>query len=342
LADRDVHPASSPTLEAVAAHAGVSRATVSRVVNDSPKVSPAAKLAVERSIDLLGYVPNRAARSLVTRRTDSIALVISEPEARLFADPALAGFVRGISEVLADTDYMFMLLTAQPDSARIARYVRNGHVDGVILMSLHGDDPLVTMLEQQRMPAVLGGRPMGRKHTIPYVDADNVGGARAAVEYLRAKGRTNIVSITGPREMSAGIDRLTGFRRGLSKDDAKDWRNRVAAGAFTEESGEQAMAELLARTPGLDGVFAANDLMAAGALRVLKAAGRRVPDDVAVVGFDDSVTARHTDPQLTSVRQPLEDLGRHLAKLLLMQLQSSDVVPEPVVLPTELVVRESA
>jgi len=331
----------SPTLEEVAAHAGVSRATVSRVVNDSPKVSPEAKAAVERSIEALGYVPNRAARSLVTKRTDSVAVVISERESRLFADPVLAGMVTGIAAELASTNYMFVLLTAQGDEHRIANYVRNRHADGVILMSLHGDDPILGMLERQHLPAVLSGRPLSN-HVIPYVDSDNVGGARMAVDYLAAQGRKNIVTIAGPQEMCAAIDRLDGFKEGLPSGVRRSWRRTVAYGSFTEESGEAAMRELLDRVPDLDAVFAANDLMAAGALRVLKAAGRKVPDDVALVGFDDSSIARHTDPQLTSVRQPIEELGRNMAKLLLTQLRPGEGLPEPVVLPTELVVRQSA
>jgi DNA-binding LacI/PurR family transcriptional regulator len=331
----------SPTLEEVAAHAGVSRATVSRVVNDSPKVSPEAKAAVERSIEALRYVPNRAARSLVTKRTDAIALVIAERESRLFADPVLAGMVTGIAAELANTDYMFVLVTAQGDEGRIANYIRNRHADGVILMSLHGDDGLLSLVERQHMPAVLSGRPLSN-HVIPYVDSDNVGGARTAVEYLFGQGRRHVVSIAGPDEMCAGVDRLDGFRQGLPRGVQKNWRQLVASGNFTEESGEAAMRELLDRQPRLDAVFAANDLMAAGALRVIKATGRKVPDDVAIVGFDDSHVARHTDPQLTSVRQPIDDLGRNMARLLLARLPEGAAVPDPVVLPTELVIRESA
>lgn len=331
----------SPTLEEVAAHAGVSRATVSRVVNDSPKVSPEAKAAVERSIEALSYVPNRAARSLVTKRTDAIALVIAERESRLFADPVLAGMVTGIAAELANTDYMFVLVTAQGDEGRIANYIRNRHADGVILMSLHGDDGLLSLVERQRMPAVLSGRPLSN-HVIPYVDSDNVGGARGAVEYLFGQGRKQVVTIAGPGEMCAGVDRLDGFRQGLPNSVRKNWRRLVATGNFTEESGEVAMRELLERQPRLDAVFAANDLMAAGALRVLKASGRKVPDDVALVGFDDSHVARHTDPQLTSVRQPIEDLGRNMARLILRRLRDSTPIPDPIVLPTELVIRESA
>jgi DNA-binding LacI/PurR family transcriptional regulator len=187
----------------------------------------------------------------------------------------------------------------------------------------------------------LSGRPLS-DHVIPYVDSDNVGGARAAVEHLVRHGRERVVTIAGPGEMCAGVDRLDGFRQGLPRGVQKNWRQLVASGNFTEESGEAAMRELLDRQPRLDAVFAANDLMAAGALRVIKATGRKVPDDVAIVGFDDSHVARHTDPQLTSVRQPIEDLGRNMARLLLARLPEGAAVPDPVVLPTELVIRESA
>jgi DNA-binding LacI/PurR family transcriptional regulator len=330
----------SPTLEAVAALAGVSRATVSRVINDSPRVSPEARAAVARSIEALGYVPNRAARSLVTRRTDAVAVVIAERESRVFGDPVVAGMITAIAETLAATHYTFVLLTAQGDKERIARYVRNRHADGAIFISLHGDDPLLSIVEQQRMPAVLSGRPLA-KHAIPFVDSDNEGGARDAVQYLARLGRRRIVTIAGPSEMCAGIDRLNGFRQALPSGMRQNWRQLVAPGNFTEESGEAAMAKLLERVPDLDAVFAANDLMAAGALRVLKKSGRRVPDDVALVGFDDSIVARHTEPPLTTVRQDVPELGHQMARLLLAQLSDPDVVPDPVVLDTELVVRES-
>jgi DNA-binding LacI/PurR family transcriptional regulator len=151
----------SPTLEQVAALAGVSRATVSRVVNGSPKVSPAVRAQVERAVAKLGYVPNRAARSLVTRRADSVALVVSEPHTRFFSEPFFAGMVRGVSAALAETGVQLLLLIAHdlPDRGRLERYVVGGHVDGVLLASLHGDDPLPGTLERAGVPAVLVGRP---------------------------------------------------------------------------------------------------------------------------------------------------------------------------------------
>jgi DNA-binding LacI/PurR family transcriptional regulator len=332
-----------PTLEQVAALAGVSRATVSRVVNGSPKVSPVVRAQVERAVARLGYVPNRAARSLVTRRADSIALVVSEPHARFFSEPFFAGMVRGVSAALAETGVQLILLIAHdlPDRGRLERYVVGGHVDGVLLASLHGEDPLPSILERAGVPAVLVGRPADPAPAT-YVDADNRGGARKAVDHLVARGRRTIATISGPLDMGVGLDRLDGWRDGLAAAGLKEAGDLVEAGDFTEEGGAAAMGRLLAR-PGrpVDAVFAASDLMAAGALRALRAAGRRVPDDVAVVGFEDSVVARFAQPPLTTVRQPIEEMGRQATRLLL-----ASVAGEPtgmrLILDVELVVRASA
>ena len=330
---------SSPTLEEVAAVAGVSRATVSRVINDSPKVSPAVRATVEAAIAQLGYVPNRAARSLVTRRTDSIGLVVSEPEALVFSDPFFAGIVRGVSGALADTSMQLVLVIAQTAGQRkkLEQYVLNGHVDGVLLVSLHGDDPLPAGLAAAGVPAVLVGRPV-RDVPLTWVDADNRGGATAAVRHLLGQGRRRIATITGPQDMSAGVDRLDGYRDALPGPDAA----LIEIGDFSEESGVRAMTALLDREPGLDAVFAASDLMAAGALRALRAAGRGVPDEVAVIGFDDSIIARQTDPALTTVRQPVNELGREVTRRLLEMIGTGDAPAPGLVLPTELVVRGSA
>jgi DNA-binding LacI/PurR family transcriptional regulator len=332
----------SPTLEEVAVLAGVSRATVSRVVNGSPKVSPAVRAQVERAVAKLGYVPNRAARSLVTRRADSVALVVSEPHTRLLSEPFFAGTVRGVSAALAETGVQLLLLIDHdpPDRGRLERYVVGGHVDGVLLASVHGDDPLPGILERAGVPAVLVGRPAG---TGParYVDADNRGGARQAVDHLARRGRRRIAAIAGPQDMGVGQDRLDGYRDGLQAAGLAGDGDLVEEGDFTEEGGAAAMARLLAR-PGrpVDAVFAASDLMAAGALRALRAAGRRVPDDVAVVGFEDSAVARYTQPPLTTVRQPIEEMGRQATRLLLAKV-AGEAAGMHLVLDVELVVRAS-
>jgi len=341
VSERTRDPAQArPTLEAVAARAGVGRGTVSRVVNGSPKVSPEAREAVLRAIDELGYVPNHAARTLVTRRTDTVALFVSESEERVFGEPYFAGIIRGISAGLAGTGLQLLLAIAQSadDHARFERYLTAHHVDGVLLISLHGGDPLPRHLEDSDVPTVLGGAPVGVE-PVSCVDADNRGGARQAVEHLIGLGRRRVATITGPQDMRVGVDRLGGYRDVLS---AAGLPELVGVGDFSEESGERAMRELLARAPDLDGVFAASDPMAVGAMRVLKEHGRRIPADVALVGFDDSATARHTDPPLTSVHQPLEAMGREMARLLVARIRREPIEHSMVILDTHLVTRASS
>jgi DNA-binding LacI/PurR family transcriptional regulator len=332
-----------PTLLEVAARAQVSRATVSRVVNGSPRVSPEAKAAVDEAIEALGYIPNHAARTLVTRRTDTIALLVSEPQSRVFADPFFASMARGVSSALSATQFQLVLLLAQngPEHDKIARYVQQRLVDGVLLMSLHGPDPLPGVLRRAGVPTVLNGRPSDLSD-IPYVDADNRGGARTATAHLIAGGRRRIVTVTGPQDMPAGQDRHTGYCDALAAAGMKARRKDVATGDFTEASGVRAARTLLEAVPDLDAIFAASDAMAVGVLRELRATGRRVPDDVAVVGFDDAPYAEHTTPPLTTVRQPLEEMARRMCELLLAQIEGNPADEQQVVLPTELVVRESA
>jgi DNA-binding LacI/PurR family transcriptional regulator len=331
-----------PTLEEVAAYAQVSRATVSRVVNGSPRVSPQARAAVERAVERLGYVANGAARSLVTQRTDSVAMVVSEPDVRVFADPFFGGVVRGVSPELTAAGKQLVLIMAygEADRARMERYVSGGHIDAVLLLSLHGADPLPAAFARAGVPTVIGGRPLTGAD-LPYVDMDNRGGARDAVSYLLERGRTQVATIAGPQDMCAGVDRLAGYRDALAPHRPR--RPLVACGAFTQHSGEQAMAELLERQPRLDAVFVASDLMAVGALRALRRAGRRVPDDVAVVGFDDLDLATMTEPALTTVRQPTVEMGRQMASLVLA-LTERPHAPHArgLILPTELVIRQSA
>jgi DNA-binding LacI/PurR family transcriptional regulator len=333
----------STTLEEVAHLAGVSRATVSRVVNGSPRVSPDVRADVQAAIDRLGYVPNRAARSLVTRRSDSIAVVITEPTGRLFSDPFFPRLLRGISSELAARDRQLILLMPESsaDEERTGDYLTAGHVDGAVLVSLHEDDPLPARLGKAGIPTVMVGRP-AKGIKASYVDVDNRQGAQSAVAHLVSGGRRVIATISGPKDMAAGVDRLAGYRDALAEAGIAHDATLEDRGDFTQESGSAAMHRLLTARPDIDAVFAASDLMAAGALSVLAAAGRQVPADVAVVGFDDSPTASITTPRLTSVRQPIEEMGHEVARLLVDAVEASDPVPRRVILATELVRRASS
>jgi DNA-binding LacI/PurR family transcriptional regulator len=345
--------AGRPTLDQVAAHAGVGRGTVSRVVNGSPHVSDSARAAVERSIQELGYVPNRAARTLVTQRTDSVALVVYESEERVFGEPFFGGVIRGISSVLSDTPLHLWLAMAQSkaEQERLVHHLTRQHVDGVLLLSLHGNDPLPWLLAQRDLPVVLGGQPSGMftrageaelldGHLI-CVDADNEGGARIATDHLLSRGRRRVATIAGPQDMGVGQARLAGYRRALREAGLTVEESLVGYGDFSEASGVSAMRALLARHPDLDAVYAASDLMAVGAMRVLKERGVRIPQDVAVVGFEDSALAAQTDPALTTVHQPVEAMGREMAWLLVSYIRGEDVPHSLVLLDTHLVVRDS-
>lgn len=335
---------SRPTLEAVAARAGVSRATASRVINGGAGVRAPLADKVREAVEELGYVPNHAARSLVTRQSGAVAVIIAEPEFRVFSDPFFEQQVRGISRELTANDCQLVLLWVEgpEDFERIARYLGGGHVDGALAFSLHNDDGLPALIHRARVPAVFGGRPGPGTATVPYVDCDNRGGARTAVRHLVQLGRRRIAHIAGPPDQTSAIDRADGYRDVLLDADPA----LTARGDFTVDSGARAMAELLERRPDLDAVFAANDLMAAGALRVLRERGRRVPEEVAVVGFDDVASvAESADPPLTTVRQDIEGMGRLMVRLLMRVLGESagaEGAPASVIMPTELVRRASA
>jgi DNA-binding LacI/PurR family transcriptional regulator len=342
-----------PNLEQVAAVAGVSRATVSRVVNGQETVAPDLRDRVQRAVSELGYVPNRAARSLVTRRTDTVALVVSESEDRLFGDPFFSDIVRGASQELVEAGIQMALMLAHNAAAleRIERYLRSSPIDGVLLISQHADrDPLPRALAAAGIPVVIGGRPLRPDDTIGYIDNDNVGGGRLAGRHLVERGRSVIGTVAGPKDMAAGMDRLRGFRSILGPRLSAD---RVEHGDFTTAGGERATARLLDRVPDLDGVFVASDLMAIGALKALRQHGRRVPEDVAVVGFDDIPMAAFAEPALTTVKQQAVLQGRLMARLLLVKARGEQALRpagdlprveglDHLVLPTVLVVRDSS
>jgi DNA-binding LacI/PurR family transcriptional regulator len=362
---------SRPTLEAVAARAGVSRATVSRVVNGGDGVREPLAERVRRAVEELGYVPNQAARSLVTRRHDAVAVVIAEPESRVFADPFFALQLRGISKELTahDNQLVLLLTEGRADHARVARYLAGGHVDGALVFSLHLDDPLPGLIRDAGVPTVFGGRPHWSEDTrdagpghaeegadrgVVYVDCDNRGGAHAAVRHLVDLGRRRVAHIAGALDQTSAVDRLDGYRDVMADVFGESDPRLVVESDFTPAGGERAMRELLDRCPDIDAVFAANDLTALGALRVLRESGRRVPEDVAVVGFDDMVpVAEQTEPPLTTVRQDIEEMGRLMARLLLRGLSEGRDGEHPaagaqgapgrgVILPTSLIRRASA
>jgi DNA-binding LacI/PurR family transcriptional regulator len=327
------------TIEEVAALAGVSRSTVSRVVNGSTAVSPSALEAVQDAIARLNYVPNRAARSLARRQTHAVAFVIPEDTGRFFGDPFFAAIVAGVHERIARSDYVLNLIIASGDPHdKATSYLRSGSVDGVIIASHHTSDTFVERIAAD-LPVVYGGRPAGIRPGDHYVDVDNVGGGADAAAYLARRGHRRVATISGPATMAAATDRLRGFL----DESARASLEVVAVedGDFSEEGAAAAMRRILDRGDLNDGLFVASDLMARGALTTLREAGRSVPGDVAIIGFDDSPVATSVSPALTTIRQPSHAQGVGMADVLLSVLAGREA-PHATILPTELVVRASA
>lgn len=329
----------APTLEAVAREANVSRATVSRVVNGSPKVSADVVTAVNAAIAKLDYVPNRAARSLASRTSGAIALIVPEETTRFFGDPYFAAIVQGITRRLDESEYLLNLLVASNDpSHKTMRYLRSGVIDGALVVSHHEGDEL-QRLADEALPLVFGGRPSHPGDHV-FVDVDNVEGGYIGAQHLAGLGRRRIGTISGPLDMPAGVDRLEGFRRAMAEAGLPD--DAVETADFTVTGAVSATRRLLDRVPDIDGVFVASDLMATGALSVLRERGRSVPGDVAVVGFDDSPAATSASIPLTTVHQPSEQMGFEMADLLLRLLTGDTEVARRNIMPTHLVRRASA
>jgi DNA-binding LacI/PurR family transcriptional regulator len=337
--DRGSAP-SPVTLEEVARVAGVSRATVSRVVNGVSTVDEELREMVTRAIIATGYTPNRAARSLVTRRAGAIGLVLPD-EGRMLGDPYFGRVVSGVMDVTQPLGVQLVLTSAGAGThQQVVSDLRQGRLDGVILIHTHGADPLPRMLIDSHLPVVLAARPV-RPMPITYVDVNQTAGAALAAHHLADRGCYRVATITGPvSTTTAAQDRLAGFRSTMSE---RGYDDIVAVeGDFTHEGGAAAMEELLAACPDVDGLFIASDLMAHGAMPVLRRHGLHVPDDIAVVGFDDSSPALACDPPLTTVRQPVEDMAAEMARLLLSRIERPDRPVSAVVFEPVLVVRQSA
>lgn len=333
----------APTLEEVAARAGVSRATASRVLRGASNVSDRARTAVEIAAREIAYTPNRAARSLVTGRSDSVAFLVDETEERMFSDPFFLDMLRGAagSVAAAGMQLVFTVSTGAQDHNRFISYAAAGHVDGVLLLSLHGREELPQKLESLGVATVLSGRPLEGSRNLYYVDADNLEGGRLATAHLLAAGRKAVATVTGPQDMCAGLDRLSGYRQAFEQLDRPVDESLIVEGEFTSHSGFLSTVELLRERPDVDAIFANSDMAAIGAIRAIEASGRRVYDDVAVVGFDDIPEARDHRPALTTVRQPIRDLGTAMSTRLLQRLAGRRP-PRRTVLPVELVVRDTA
>lgn len=326
------------TIIEIAKQSGVSRSTVSRVINDDPNVNPTTRQRVRSVMQRLNFQPNAAARGLAAGKTRILGLVIPMGVSALFTDPYFPQIIQGITAACNQHDYSTMLWLAEPEYERrtIQQIVSAGLIDGVIVASALTDDAVIEALRIRHIPFVLVGRhPV---HTdLTYVDVDNRMSSRDAVLHLLRLGHKRVATISGPLNMIGGMDRLAGYKDALKSRGLRADEKLIAEGDFTEVSGYNAMQQLLPQTP--DAVFVASDTMALGAMRALREAGKKIPQDIALVGYDDMPFAAHTDPPLTSVRQPIHRAGFVAAETLMDLIQERDAAPRRVILPTELVIR---
>jgi LacI family transcriptional regulator len=327
------------TLEDIARLSGVSRSTVSRVINADVNVKNETRNKVQQVLNNYSFQPNLAARGLATGRTNVIGVVIPASVGVIFTDPYFPQLLQGVSVVCNTRDYSVMLWLAEPDYEQrmITRILHNGLVDGVIVVSIPMNDSIIQSLIESKMPFILIGRHPTEK--VNFLDVDNMQAGRKATMHLVRLGYKRIATITGLQNQVAGYDRYQGYLKALQDSYHQVRPELVAEGDFTEEGGYNAMNRLLKYKP--DAVFVASDMMAYGAMRALREANLRIPEDVAVVGFDDNPASSKTIPPLTTVRQPISQMGSKAADFLINIIETGAQSTQKVILDTELVVRES-
>jgi LacI family transcriptional regulator len=328
------------TLTDVAQMSGVSRSTVSRVINGDPKVNDQTRQRVQEIIERINFQPNLAARGLAVGRTRVLGLVIPNAVGIIFSDPFFPLLIQGVSTACNARNYSVMLWLAEPEYERrtISQILYSGLADGFIIASMLTEDPLIArLLESKRPFTTVGRHPTNDK--VNYIDVDNRNGAAQAVSYILRSGRRRVATITGPLNMIAGLDRYLGYQEALRDRGIPFNPDLVAEGDFSDQGGYLAMRCLLPQRP--DAVFVASDAMALAAMRAIKEAGLHIPEDIAVVGFDDIPAAALSNPPLTTVRQPIQRTGGLAAETLIDLIEHPDSQPHRVVLPTELVIRSS-
>ncbi len=330
------------TLEDVARQAGVSRSTVSRVINGRPNVREDVRQRVLDVIRDTGYHPNVAARTLASQRSWTLGLVLPHSVSFFFTDPYYPHLTKGIAQACNQYNYtlaLFLVGTKEDEEKIFPRVARKGLLDGVLVQAgHHGDQQIIGLLVDSKMPLVVAGRPF-RSDNVSYIDIDNVNAAHNAVRHLIQIGYRRIGTIAGPAHSTVGLDRKEGYLKALKERGREVDEALIVEGDFTETGGYYAMQRLLPAKP--DAVFAASDIMAIGAMRAAREAGLRIPTDIAFVGFDDLPIATLSDIQLTTVRQPVVQFGYKAVELLLDLIENGLHPVRRVIMDTELIIRDS-
>lgn len=329
------------TLEDIAKISGYSRSTVSRVINGETGVSKRAKKKISKIIEELNYQPNQAARALAAGRMNTIGLLIPESVQFIFTDPFFQYLSQSISKACQAHDYSLILWLTEPEFERklIHRHLQSGIVDGFIAASAEFDEPLIEAMQRSNRPFVLIGAQEFDDET-NFVDIDNIMGGRLAAQHLIDRGYQRIATITGPQNMVAGRDRLIGFQNAMQENGRECDDNLIVEGDFTKESGTASAVKLLPHNP--DAIFIASDFMALGAMEAIKDAGLAIPEDIAIIGFDDIPQAASHHPPLSTIHQPTEELGNLAVDVILREINDTDSDVYQAVLPPTLIPRETS
>ncbi|ACL70369.1 LacI family DNA-binding transcriptional regulator [Halothermothrix orenii] len=330
------------TIKDVAKYADVSPSTVSRVISNSPSISPETQQRVREAMKKLGYHPNVIARSLVKQKTNTIGLVLSRPTKAAFANPFFPGIIQGIASVAQEEHFSLVLAAAKDyreEHAEALKMLRNRRVDGIILMASRVNDDLIKQLQDNRSKFILIGRSLEIKD-IPLVNNDNIEAAYKAVKYLHKRGYEKVALICGPEEYVVSQDRLTGYKKALEEAGQGFDKSLVMYTNFTFEDGYDATKKLMAKKD-FDAIFAVDDLLALGALRAAQDSGLKVPDDMGIVGFNDDPMVSYVKPALTTVRIPIVEMGEKAARMLIRIITEEDYNGEEQIIPTEILPRGS-
>ncbi len=335
---------SSPTkltLEDIARLSGVSRSTVSRVINNHPNVSQKVRQRVLETIQRTGYYPNEAARSLASQRSWMLGLVLPRSVSSFFTDPFFPRLTQGVAQACNQYNYtlgLFLIGSKEDEEKIFPRVSRKGLLDGILIQAGQIGDQLIDRLVNSNIPVIMIGRPFHSENAT-FIDIDNIKAAYNAVSHLIRLGYPRIGTIAGLPGSTVSIDRKEGYLKALRERGRTIDESLIVDSDFTEAGGYLAMQQLLPAQP--DAVFVASDYMALGAMRAVREAGLVIPDEIAFVGFDDLPYAEQSTPQLSTMRQPIDQLGYQAVEILIEQIESRIESPYHVIMDTELIIRES-
>lgn len=329
------------TIKDVAARAGVSPSTVSRVIADSSRISEETKERVREAMEFLNYHPNAFARGLVTNTAGAIGILIPPSMQEFFINPFFSELMSGVSEVARKTGYDTVLSTSgRSEEEVLDSMIRGRRVDGVLLLRSRANDPAVERVVREHFPAALLGRP-AYETPIAYVNNDNVQAAYEAALHLVRLGHTRIGFLGGAEDFLMTSDRLQGYKRALQESALQVDEKLIVSSFFLEQGGYLGMMRLLALSDRPTAILASDDVLAFGAMRAAGELGYRLPEDLAIIGFNDIRLAELANPSLTSVRVHMNELGQAAAELLIAQIQDPTMVPGHKIIDTALIVRNS-